>query len=151
MRFVLFAALALASFTAAADGNAAPKSLDIVAITTQQKQIQQDIIAQRGPYKDLPDTTRVELLSRQATMMRMLDGKASESELSQDQRAEVFNTLEWMEVAINRESDDERLICRREKPLGSTRTERICRTAAQEREAKDRAREDFENLNNFKR
>jgi hypothetical protein len=149
MRFVLFAALALASFTVAADGSAPLKSLDITAIMTQQKQIQEDIIAQRGPYKELPDTKRVELLSRQASMMRLIDGKTSMTELSPDQQVEVFNTLEWMEVAINQDSDDERMVCRREKALGSTRTTRICRTAAQEREAKERAREEFENQRPF--
>ena len=149
MRFVLFAALALASFTVAADRSAPLKPLDLTAIMTQQKQIQEDIIAQRGPYKELPDTKRVGLLSRQASMMRLIDGKTSMTELSPDQQVEVFNTLEWMEVAINQDSDDERMVCRREKALGSTRTTRICRTAAQEREAKERAREEFENQRPF--
>lgn len=145
MRFVLFAALALSSFAAWADG-AERKPLEIAAITSQQKQIQDDILAERGRYKDLPAATRVELLSRQAAMMRLLEGKTSASQLSADEQVQVFNTLEWMEVTINKEGEDERLICRREKTLGSTRTTRICRTAAQEREAKERARDELDGM-----
>lgn len=148
MRFVLFAALALASFGACADSAVIP-NMDVVAITAQQKQIQSDIIAGQGRYKDLSATTRTELLSRQATMLKLLEGKSSAAELTADQRSEVFNTLEWMETAINQSGDDERLICRREKPLGSTRTTRICRTVAQEREAKERARLELESVNSI--
>ncbi|HEY0504491.1 MAG TPA: hypothetical protein VGD42_13490 [Lysobacter sp.] len=146
MRFVLFVALAFSSFGAMADDSSERTPLDIPAITTQQKQIQADILAERGPYKALPASKRMELLSRQASMMRVLEGKTSASQLTEDERVEVFNTLEWMEVAINQESDDERMICRREKALGSTRTTRVCRTAAQEREAKERAREQMEGM-----
>jgi hypothetical protein len=146
MRFVLFAVLALASFGASADTAVVPP-MDVPAITAQQKVIQSEIIAERGRYKDLPANTRMELLSRQAAMMSLLQGKSSAAELTADERTKVFNTLEWMEAAINQESDDERLVCRREKPLGSTRTTRICRTVAQEREAKERARQELENVN----
>ena len=146
MRFVLCAALALASFGACADSAVVPP-MDVAAIMAQQKEIQADIISERGRYKDLPADTRMELLSRQAAMLSLLQGKSSATELSADERTKVFNTLEWMETAINQESDDDRLVCRREKPLGSTRTTRICRTVAQEREAKERARQELENVN----
>lgn len=44
---------------------------------------------------------------------------------------EAFNTLEWIEGAING-AEGERVTCRREKIVGSNRAIRVCRTAAEE-------------------
>ncbi len=42
--------------------------------------------------------------------------------------------LATVEKATETEKEDERLICRREKPIGSNRATRVCRTQAQIRE-----------------
>lgn len=143
----LFALLCVASFAAAAkDGGMKP--LQISAILTQQQEIRQGVLSQTGIYKDMPAATRSDLLSRQQTLLNMLEGKQSADELTDDQKMQAFNTLEWIEGAINR-AEDERMVCRREKPLGSTRTVRTCRTARDEREARERARDELENNNHF--
>ena len=106
-------------------------------------QIRDDVMTQKGRYKDMSPDKRVELLSKQAALLTMLEGKKTAADLTAEQQMQAFNTLEWIEAAINN-ADDERMVCRREKPLGSTRTTRVCRTAAQEREAQERAREEME-------
>jgi hypothetical protein len=143
MRLVFFAVLAMASFGASADNAGVGKPLEIAAVTTQQAQIRDDVLAKRGRYKDMPASTRDELLSRQARLMKLLEGKKTADDLTLDQQTEAFNALEWIEAAINH-AEDERMVCRREKQLGSTRTTRVCRTVAQEREARERARESLE-------
>ncbi|KRA16822.1 MULTISPECIES: hypothetical protein [unclassified Lysobacter] len=117
--------------------------LAISAITAQQKQIHDDVIAQRGRYKDMPASTRSELLSKQAEVLAMIEGKNSSGDLSQEQQVQVFNRLEWIEAAINN-AEDERMVCKREKTIGSTRITRVCRTVAQEREAREAARDELD-------
>ena len=138
MRALFFAVLCMASFSVATAGASSRQPLQIGAVVAQQMQIR----AQKGRYKDMSSDTRVELLSKQAALLTMLEGKKTAADLTAEQQMQAFNTLEWIEGAINN-SDDERLVCRREKPLGSTRTTRVCRTVAQEREAQERAREEM--------
>lgn len=122
-----------------ADDVAGRPPLAISSITTQQQQIREDVIAQRGRYKEMPAATRADLLSKQAEVLAMIEGKTSSAELSPHEQVEVFNRLEWIEAAINN-AEDERMVCRREKTIGSTRLTRVCRTAAQEREMREAAR-----------
>jgi hypothetical protein len=117
----------------------ANKVLDLGAVRTQQAEIREGLIARTGRYASLPADTRTTILSKQATLLKLLEDKQTADELSEPQRLEVFNTLEWIEAAINRQ-EDERLICRREKTIGSTRVTRVCRTAADEARMKEEAR-----------
>ena len=142
MRALFFAVLCMASFSVAAADTNPRQPLQVGAVVAQQMQIRDDVMAQKGRYKDMSSDTRVELLSKQAALLTMLEGKRSAADLTAEQKMQAFNTLEWIEAAINN-ADDERLVCRREKPLGSTRTTRVCRTVAQEREAQERAREEM--------
>lgn len=136
---LLLGVLWLASTAAGAADAAGRPPLAISDITAQQTQIREDVIAQRGRYKDMPAATRADLLAKQAEVLAMVEGKTTSAELSPHQQVEVFNRLEWIEAAIN-DAEDERMVCRREKTIGSTRLTRVCRTAAQEREARDAAR-----------
>ena len=143
MRALFFAVLCMASFSLAAADTMARQPLQVGAVVAQQMQIRDDVMAQKGRYKDMSADKRVELLSKQAALLTMLEGKKTAADLTAEQQMQAFNTLEWIEAAVNN-ADDERMVCRREKTLGSTRTTRVCRTVAQEREAKDRAREEME-------
>jgi len=142
----LFSAL----FVIIAAGSAAHamdrKPLAIAAITAQQAQIREDVIAQKGPYKAMHSSKRVDLLAKQASLMTLLEGKTSTDDLTESQRIEAFNTLEWIEAAIN-DADDERMVCHREKVLGSTRLTRVCRTVEDDRRLKEEARDRMERRN----
>lgn len=120
--------------------HAGSKTLVIEDIVSQQEQIRADVVATKGRYADMPPHKRDELLGKQASLLRMLEGKQSADELTEDQRMQAFNTLEWIEAAINDE-EDERMICVRERTIGSNRITRTCRTEAQWTEARERARE----------
>ena len=112
-------------------------------IRTQQDEIRNGVETRSGPYKDLSDEQRQELLNKQARMLRTLEGKRSTDELNEQQKTDVFNTLEWIEGVVNN-SEDERMVCERRPILGSNRKERVCKTEAQwtrEREAARNAME----------
>ena len=130
--------LALAAFLTVPAAFAS-KVLDLETVRTQQTEIHEGLIARSGRYASLSPETRTSILSKQATLFKLLEGKQTADELSEHQRLEVFNALEWIEATINGEQG-ERMICRREKTIGSTRVTRVCRTAADEERMKEEAR-----------
>ncbi|WP_119716708.1 hypothetical protein [Cognatilysobacter tabacisoli] len=138
--FKPMATMALALFlTATAPSAFAAKALDLDSIRTQQAEIRQGIEARTGRYASLSADKRTALLVKQTNLLKTLEGKTTADDLSEHQRVEVFNTLEWIEAAING-TEGEELICRREKTIGSTRLTRVCRTAAEEARMKEEAR-----------
>ena len=135
---VLLLALAM-PMVASADND----ELKFDDIRTQQAEIRAGVVARTGRYKDMPPSERTELMNRQTEVLTMIEGKNAPSELNPDQRTKVFNHLEGIEATLNK-SADERLICERRTTIGSNRKERVCRTAAQLREDRERARREME-------
>jgi len=115
------------------------KPLELGAIVSQQTQIREQVLAGEGRYKDMPKETRDELLGKQSALLEMIGDKRDPAELSQAQRLEAFNTLEWIEATINKEPE-ERVVCTQERRTGSMRVTRVCRTQRQMDEDRDRAR-----------
>lgn len=135
--FVLALGLALAAPAALASVDRSVLLVD--DIRSQQMEIRDGVETRKAPYDDLSASERSELLAKQARMLHLLDGKRSTEDLNEQQKTEVFNTLEWIEAVVNN-SEDERMICERRPILGSTRKERICKTASQWREEREAAR-----------
>lgn len=133
-------AAAIMAFSISAHAN---QPLEINKIVTEQREIRAEVVAGSGRYKNMPLSKRQEILRKQDDLLRMLEGKETADELSEDQRMAAFNSLEWIEAAINNE-DGERTICRRERTIGSNRTTRICRTEAQMAAERERAREELD-------
>ena|SRR5688572_22895735 len=94
MRSLFFICLYVALFAAAAAGADTRKPLEVATVVAQQKQIRDDLMIRKGRYKDMPDPTRVELLSRQAELLTMLEGKRTAADLTEEQRMQAFNTLD---------------------------------------------------------
>ncbi|GAB3100255.1 hypothetical protein [Lysobacter terrae] len=112
-------------------------------IRNQQAEIRAGVVAKSGRYRDMPETTRNELLLRQTRMLSTIDGKKVPTDLDQEQRTRVFNDLEWIEAAINR-TQDERLVCEYTRTIGSNRKQRVCRTAEQIRLEHERSRDELD-------
>ncbi|MGY3266604.1 hypothetical protein [Lysobacter sp. HA35] len=138
---LLLAAGLFASSAFATTPPTAPLQID--AIVTQQAQIREEVLSGTGRYKEMPQATRDELLAKQGALLKLLDGKHDTGELTNAQRLEAFNTLEWIEATINKEPD-ERMICQRTRATGSLRTTTVCKTKRQIKEAQDRARKQMD-------
>lgn len=143
----LILALALAAPAAYASVDSRVLMLD--DIRAQQTQIRGDVESGNGRYKDLSPSQRDELLSKQARMLQTIEGKRSTAELNEQQRTEVFNTLEYIEAVVNN-ADDERMVCERRAVLGSTRKERVCKPASQWRQEREAARNLMDSSSNGK-
>ena len=133
------AVLGLALAAPAAFASVDNKVLQLDDIRTQQAEIRAGVEARTGVYKDMSSGTRSELLTKQAQMMRTIEGKNSTDDLNPEQKTEVFNTLEWIEATVNN-AEDERIVCERRAVLGSNRKERVCKTVAQLRQEREAAR-----------
>ena len=140
----LFASLAICAGLVFAPAIAADTpSLDLDAVRAQQAEIRAGARAASGIYENLPEAKRNELVSRQDRMLAMIQGKQTADDLSESEKLELFNTLEWIEATVNR-AEDSRMVCEVRKIIGSNRRERVCRTAAQIRAEREFAREQLE-------
>lgn len=142
MQLNAFVLLIAAAFCAPALANDTPPP-NFSEIRAQQTEFRQEALAKKGPFKDLSDRERNELVAKQTELLTLIDGKQSLSDLTPDQQVSTINTLEWIKAAITK-AEDERLICERVKLVGSNRPTRVCRTAAQVRADREAAEKSLE-------
>jgi hypothetical protein len=124
-------------------GTPAVQPLELGAIVSQQAQIREQVLAGEGRYKDMSQKTRDELLEKQAALLKMIGGRGDPADLSQEQRLQALNTLEWIEAAVNSE-EDQRMVCARERRTGSMRITKVCKTQRQIDEDRDPAHRQME-------
>jgi hypothetical protein len=132
MPYIAALAVAILLLVPALDSSA----LELDQIRAQQQTISADIVAGKGRYASMPVSKRNQILAKQTVLLKLIEGKNTDSELSDDQKMEVFNGLEWIEATVNN-AENERVICKSEKPTGSNRAQRVCRTVAQMREERE--------------
>lgn len=111
---------------------------DVPKIKQEQQELRQKVLAGKGAYKDIDAEVRLDLLDKQETVMRLLEGRKSTSELTPPDQVALVNTLGII-AAIVEKAEDERMVCRREKMTGSNRPETICKTVAQLRQEREEA------------
>lgn len=89
----------------------------------------------------LEDRSRVrEALGR---MRGALERFPDEGSLSASTKAELYNDQEVVNTILTQAREDSRLICRREKPIGSNRSVTQCTTVAERARQKERAQRDL--------
>ena len=132
----LSATLAMTSLAvmAAAD----PQQLTIRDIVTQQTQLRAQVNAGKGAFRDLSKPERQALVERQDRVLQMLGGAQTLEEMPPDQRAVVFNELEWIKAAVTT-AEDERMVCEYTRVVGSNRPTSVCMTAKAQREYREAA------------
>ncbi len=137
MRLPLLFAAAIALMCLAAPPVSAnnTRNTDARTILDQQAGIRTEAMNKKGRYKDMAEAKRQELFAHQDKVNRMLEGVASTTDLPETDQIAVFNSLEAIEAIIN-QAEDERMVCKRVKPVGSNRPETVCKTVAQMRAEK---------------
>jgi len=135
---MMFAAMLCMAGAAAAKDR---QNLDADAIRGQQGDIRAAVEAGRGAYKDLPDSKKRELFGKQDRVLALLADRSRTTELNEHQQIELFNNLEAIQAIVN-SAEDERMICRRERPIGTNRPQTICKTVAQRREERNAVERD---------
>lgn len=147
MRPYIPAALALACLLIAGSGQAADKHKDVSFSPAKFPEQRGNLIEALNTkvYAELSDEAKREVLQALDRMQKRLEGIDSVSQLSKTDKIEVFNDQELINTLLTSAAADSRLICRREKTLGSNMRGNSCLTVAERRrrqqESQDQVRQ----------
>lgn len=134
---LLALALTVASPVATA-AEAAPLRFD--EIRAQQAELRAAALAGTGKFEHMSGATRSEMLSHQQKLLAIIEGKRTPDELGPGEQEAVASALAAIEAAVAR-AEGERVVCRRERVLGSNRKVRVCKTVAQMEREREAARD----------
>jgi hypothetical protein len=116
------------------------ETMEVAVVVAEQQALRADIQAGEGRFGQMSKRKRDDLLSRQAKLLALLEGKRTTDELPMEQRVEAFNALEWIKGEVNGTAA-EATVCRRERSLGSHRGTTKCMSAAEREEARRAAQQ----------
>jgi hypothetical protein len=96
-------------------------------------------------YFEISDQDRQKVVDALDRMERHLTGITSVEQLDEPQRIAVFNDQELVNALLTDAREDSRLVCKREKKVGSNMPTTSCMTIAQRREAQETAQRGLRN------
>ena len=119
------------------------KAQRVDAIVEQQNQIRVEVKAARNGWEALPQEKRSEVLAQQDRLFALLQDKQTIGDLEPDRQVEAANLLASINATVTG-AEDERMVCTRERKVGSNFSQRVCRTVAQMRREREATREALE-------
>lgn len=145
-RFVLVLGMATAAFgaSAAIDSKsrvAGKAALDVTASFAEQMAAIETDLADGKTYSEISQKDREQVRSALQRIASALESAGSVENLSKLEQAKVFNDQELANNILTEAGEDSRLVCNREKKVGSHRTTTQCMTVAQ----RERASEETQN------
>ena len=96
-------------------------------------------------YYEISDENKIRVVEALKRMEDKLAGIGAISDLSETDKLAVFNDQELINNLLTEAAEDSRLVCKREKKLGSNMPVNTCMTVAQRREAQRKAQEQLRN------
>ena len=108
----------------------------------QRRSIEADL-ANGKTYSELSDSDRAKVTGALERMGNLLHEAGGVAALDEAQKVRVFNDQELVNSLLSQAAADSRLICRREKRIGSNRTTTQCMTALQRNRQSEQARKDL--------
>jgi hypothetical protein len=138
-RFAFFVLLSLAASAAFAATKKSATAIDLNASFAQQKaQIEREL-GDGETYAEISSQDRAAVREALNRIASKLDMAGSVESLTAQQKADVFNDQEKVNTILTKASEDSRLVCRREKKVGSHREITECMTVAERRRAYENA------------
>lgn len=122
------------------------KTQKVDGIVAKQNQIRTDVQAARNGWETLTPEKRNEVLQQQDQVLSLLQGKQTIGDLAPDQQVEVTNLLSAIETTASG-AEDERIVCARERKVGSNMPQRVCRTVGQMRREREATQSQLQNSN----
>mgnify|MGYP003583468508 CR=1 FL=1 len=136
-RVLAVALLAATAWATTAVADETVKPFDVASEMANQDRIRRDVQVGAAGFSELSQDKRRELTERQDNLSRLIDGR-SYAELSQTERMQASSDIDWINKTA-RDAADNRLVCERTRKSGSNRIERVCTTAREQREAREKA------------
>lgn len=138
-RFAFVILLSLLASTAFAASRKDGATLNLNASFAQQKaQIESDL-SNGETYAEISSQDRATVREALNRIASKLDAAGGVESMTGQQKADVFNDQEKVNTILTRASEDSRLVCRREKKVGSHREITECLTVAERRRAYENA------------
>ena len=117
-------------------------------------QVQRDaIVAALGDgktYSEISSGDRQKVTVALDRISSLLGGAGSVEQLSEAAKVEVFNQQELVNTVLTQAHEDSRLVCTREKKVGSHRTTNNCMTVAERRRAREESENALRNNSGYK-
>lgn len=142
-KLVLLSLLALAPLAADATispGNEAfspEKGLDLSRSFEAQRQAIFKALADGETYREIPAQDRQTVKDSLNRISSLLGDAQSADQLQEATKVEVFNEQERVNTLLTKAREDSRLVCTREKKVGSHRATNNCKTVAERRRDMD--------------
>lgn len=97
-------------------------------------------------YREISDESKAQVVQALDRMQQRLDGVTSIDQLSEADKVAVFNDQELVNTLLTNAAADSRLICKREKTLGSNMRSNSCLTVAERRRRQEESQEQMRRM-----
>lgn len=115
-------------------------------IVAEQLDLRTQMQESKGRFAEMPAVKKSSIAKNQAIVLGLLEGRETLAELTPDQKVEAANALESINASINN-TEDERLVCKRNKPIGSNIVVRTCKSVAQMEADKEAGANEMRRMN----
>jgi hypothetical protein len=155
-KLLMLSVLALAPLAANAnvpsDGNtfSPEKGLDLSGSFEAQRSAIMSALGDGKTYSEISANDRQRVTASLSRISSLLGGAGSVEELPGATRVEVFNEQELVNTVLTQAREDSRLVCTREKKVGSHRTTNNCMTVAERRRAREQSQDALRNNSGYK-
>lgn len=143
MRKTALATVATVLLLAAGAVSAAEKHRDVDFSPARFSEQRGDLIEKLRSdlYREISDESKQQVLEALERMQQRLGGVQSIDQLNEVDKVAVFNDQELVNTLLTSAAADSRLICRREKTLGSNMRSNSCLTVAERRRRQEDSQE----------
>ena len=144
--FCLIAMLLPAAAVAAADSSKpvlSASSMDAQAFASQREAIEKDL-AEGKTYAEIDPRSRMEVQHALDRIALVLKSRGSVDAMTEDEKARVLNDQDLVNNTLTQAGEDSRLVCTREKKVGSHRTTTNCMTVAERRRAMEQSQNEMQ-------
>jgi hypothetical protein len=138
-RFVFFILYSLVASTAFATSRKDGAALNLNTSFTQQKDQIERELGDGEIYSEISSQDRATVREALNGIADKLERAGSVEGLTAQQKADVFNDQERINTLLTKAIDDSRVVCRRERKVGSHRMITECLTVAERRRAYESA------------
>lgn len=134
-RAVLLALLVPAGASAQTEVVALDKPFD-----EQRREVLADLEGDK--YREISAEDKTAVIAALSRILQQLQKQPDPAQLPEHDRVAVFNDQSLINTLLTRASADSRLICRRERTVGSNMPQNNCLTVAERRRQKNNAQDD---------
>jgi hypothetical protein len=155
-KLLMLSVLALAPLAANAnvpsDGStfSPEKGLDLSGSFEAQRNAIVSALGDGKTYSEISPNDRQRVTASLDRISSLLGGAGGVGQLPEATKVEVFNEQELVNTVLTQAREDSRLVCTREKKVGSHRTTNNCMTVAERRRAREQSQDALLNNSGYK-